>query len=98
MSFHESFSRYIYWPLVQRLKGEHAACALKELSESQWKTRDELIDMQWQRVRAAVNKAIREVPYYRKSCVKTGWDDRNENYRFWSRICKNRKADRIIDL
>ena len=82
MSFHESFSRYIYWPLVQRLKGEHAACALKELSESQWKTRDELIDMQWQRVRAAVNKAIREVPYYRKSCVKTGWDDRNENFSY----------------
>ena len=66
MSLHASFTRYIYWPLEQRLKGEYAARALKELSESQWMSRDELISKQWELVRRTVKKAAREVPYYRK--------------------------------
>jgi phenylacetate-CoA ligase len=82
MSLHPFFTRGIYWPLAQKLKGEYAAAALEELSESQWKTRDELIDMQWQRVRATVNKAIREVPYYFKRCADLGWNTGNKNFSY----------------
>lgn len=82
MSLHASFTRYVYWPLVQRLKGEYAASTLKELSESQWMTRDELISKQWELVRRTVNKAAREVPYYRKVYSRIGWDFNNTAFSY----------------
>ncbi len=82
MSFHASFTRYIYWPLVQKLKGEYAVHALKELSESQWMSRDELVFKQWELVRRTVNKAAREVPYYRKMCSRIGWDVNNSAFSY----------------
>jgi len=65
MSLYAFFARYIYWLLVQVLKGEYAVRALKELSESQWKSQEELVFKQWELVRRTVNRAAREVPYYR---------------------------------
>lgn len=82
MSLHASFTRYLYWPLVQNLKGEYAARALKELSESQWKSQDELLSRQWQQVRRTVNKAFRDVPYYRKIYADIGWDINNEGFSY----------------
>ena len=66
MHLHESFARHVYWPLVQRLKKEQAAKALEKLSGSQWKSRDELLNMQWQLVREVVNTAANNVSYYQK--------------------------------
>lgn len=74
MNLHVSFTRYIYWPLVQRLKGEYADRGLKELSESQWSSYEELVSKQWELVRRTVNKAALEVPYYRKMYSRIGWD------------------------
>ena len=82
MSLHASFTRYISWPLVQRLKGEYAARALKELTESQWMSRDELISKQWELLRRTVNKAAREVPYYRKMYSRIGWDFDNPYFSY----------------
>jgi len=82
MSLHASFTRYIYWPLAQRLKGEYAARAMKELSESQWMSRDELISKQWELVRRTVNRAAREVPYYRKMYSRIGWDVNNSAFSY----------------
>ncbi len=82
MSLHESFARHIYWPLVQKLKREHTAQALKELSESQWKSRDEILYEQWQLVRRVVNKAAQEVPYYRKAYKRIGWDFNNKEFSY----------------
>jgi len=82
MSLHTSFTRYIYWPLVQKLKGEYAARALKELSESQWQSQEELRSKQWNMVRRSVNKAAREVPYYRKTYTRTGWDFNNKEFSY----------------
>lgn len=79
---HRSFTRYIYWPLVQKIKGEYAADALKELSESQWKSQEELLASQWRLVRRTVNKTIREVPYYRRVCADTGWDVNNNRFSY----------------
>ncbi len=79
---HSSFSRYIYWPLVQKIKGEHAAAALKELAESQWNSPDELRYKQWQLVRRIVNKAVVEVPYYRKRAADVGWDGNNKAFSY----------------
>ncbi len=82
MSLHESFTRHMYWPLVQKLKREHAAQALKELSESQWKSRDEILSEQWQLVRRVVNKAAQEVPYYRQAYTHIGWDFNNKEFSY----------------
>jgi len=51
MSLRATFSRNIYWPLVQKFKNEYAAGALNELADSQWETQDELLSRQWQLVR-----------------------------------------------
>jgi len=82
MSLHESFTRHIYWPLVQKLKSEYAARALKELSESQWKSQDEIFFKQWQLVRRVVNKAAQEVPYYRHAYKHIGWDFNNKEFSY----------------
>jgi len=82
MSLHESFTRHIYWPLVQKLKREHAAHALKELSESQWKSQDEILFKQWQMVRRVVNKATQEIPYYRQAYKRIGWDFNNKEFSY----------------
>ena len=82
MSLHASFTHRIYWPLVQKLKREYAAHALKELSESQWKSQDELLSKQWQLVRRTVNKSAREVPYYQESFLRIGWDFKNKDFSY----------------
>ena len=82
MMLHQHITRYVYWPLVQKIKGEHAAIALKELNESQWKSQDELLNKQWQLVRLTVNKAIREVPYYRQAFRNIGWDLTNKEFTY----------------
>lgn len=82
MSLRESFSRNIYWPLVQKIKCEYAAGALNELAESQWKNQDELISRQWQLVRRIAIKAAKEVPYYRKSFNNIGWDYKNQKFSY----------------
>ncbi len=74
MSLYASFTRYIYWLFVQSLKGECVGLALKELPESQWMSRDELVSKQWELVRRTINKAALEVPYYRKMYSRIGWD------------------------
>ncbi len=82
MSLHTSFTRYIYWPLVQKLKGEYVARAQKELSESQWQSQEELRSKQWNMVRRSVNKAAREVPYYRQTYTRIGWDFNNKEFSY----------------
>jgi phenylacetate-CoA ligase len=80
---------------VQRLKGEYAVRALKELSESQWESQGELISRQWKLVRRTVNKAAREVPYYRKMYSHIGWNFDNPafSYEDFLRIPKVEKQD-----
>ena len=58
MNLHQYITKYVYWPLVQKLKRERAADAMRELSESQWKSQDELLNKQWHLVRFTINKAI----------------------------------------
>jgi len=82
MSFRELFARDFYWPLAQKLKGEYAARALRELARSQWQSQDELFSKQWQLVRRTVNKAVREVPYYKRIYGEIGWDANNQDFSY----------------
>lgn len=103
MTLHTSFTRNIYWPLAQKLKGEYAARALTGLLESQWKSQDELFASQWQLVRRTVNKAVREVPFYRKIYSDMGWDFRNKEFSYedflgFPKIEKESLRDHITDF
>ena len=80
MNFHARFTKHCYWPLAQSLKKEYALHAQRELSDSQWKSQDELVSQQWQLVRRVVAKAAKAVPYYRKSFKKIGWDYNYKNF------------------
>jgi phenylacetate-CoA ligase len=80
MLLHDSFAKNVYWPLVQRIKGEWAAKALKKLYKSQWISRDELLDRQWQQVRKTINNAACDVPYYRQALKEVGWDFSNKKF------------------
>jgi phenylacetate-CoA ligase len=82
MSLHSSFTRHIYWPLVQKIKGEQAEKILTKLSESQWKSRDELLAIQWALLRNTVNKAILEIPFYTEAFRRVGWDFRNKKFSY----------------
>jgi phenylacetate-CoA ligase len=103
MRLQESFACQIYWPLAQKLKREHAAKALKKLSDSQWKSRDELLTSQWRLTRETVNNAIRDVPYYKQLFTNIGWDFNNRefSYRDFLKIPKLEKEtlrDHIFEL
>ena len=82
MSLNELFTRKLYWPLAQKVKREHAACALAELSESQWKNREELLSRQWQLVLQVVRKAAQEVPYYRRIYADMNFDVNKEDFSY----------------
>jgi phenylacetate-CoA ligase len=82
MRLHKSFSRYVYWPLVQRLKREQALKTLEKLCESQWKSSDELLNLQWELVRKTVYRAASSVPYYKKILKDINWDFSNKEFSY----------------
>jgi phenylacetate-CoA ligase len=93
----------MYWPLVQKIKREQAGKILIKLSESQWKSSDELLAIQWQLVRNIVNKAILEVPYYKEALRSIGWDYSNKEFSYndFQKIPlleKRTVQDRLLDL
>ncbi|GJL65833.1 MAG: adenylyltransferase [Nitrospirales bacterium] len=103
MTLHYAFSRYIYWPLTQTIKGEYAFRALNELSESQWNSQEEIEDKQWQLVRRTVTKAAQEVPYYREAYARAGWDFRNRDFSYQDfltlpKLEKEDMRDRVSEL
>jgi phenylacetate-CoA ligase len=63
-------------------KREYAASALDKLLNSQWKSRDELLEIQWQLVRSSVNSAARKVSYYRNILTNIGWDFKNTEFSY----------------
>ena len=82
MHLQESFTKYFYWPLAQKIKGEYAANALRILSKSQWKSRDELLHLQWKLVRQTINNAACNIPYYQKILSEIGWDFSNKKFSY----------------
>lgn len=74
MNINEYFTSNIYWPLAQKLKGEHVAEAFAKLSESQWMGTEELFNLQWALISDRLNLAAQAVPYYRKVFAGIGWN------------------------
>lgn len=68
---HPTFGRAIYFSL-QWLRREPVLKALRELYKSQWLSRDELEDLQFQRMKKIVDFAYKYVEFYRKLYQKAG--------------------------
>jgi phenylacetate-CoA ligase len=95
MNLGSSFTRHVYWPMVQRVKGEYAVRALQELLESQWKSQEELLADQWRLVQRTVAKAAREIPYYREKYQGVNGELRNGkiSYKEFLQLPKVEKKD-----
>ena len=103
MNFHQTFARYLYWPISQKLKGEYVARALEELSNSQWESQEKLLEKQWKLVQRTVTKASREVPYYRETFAGMGWDLHNSQFSYQNflslpKLAKEDVRDHSSDL
>jgi phenylacetate-CoA ligase len=59
-------ARHILAPGLDFLRGTQSMKLLKELEESQWWSRDKILDLQNQRLRMLINYAYEKVPYYRR--------------------------------
>lgn len=65
--------RNILFPLYEtRLRGRETLKRLSELERSQWRSEQELRDLGWQRLRAALYYAEQNVPFYRARFAEYG--------------------------
>lgn len=67
------FCSSILFPLHERLKGHHSVALLRELEQSQWRTRSEIEKARVSRLREFLAKAGRDVPYYQRVFSEAGF-------------------------
>ncbi|MFC1980468.1 phenylacetate--CoA ligase family protein, partial [Chloroflexota bacterium] len=58
--------RHMLAPVLDFSRGTRTMKRLKELEESQWWSRDKILELQNQRLRQLVRHAYDNVPYYRR--------------------------------
>lgn len=62
---YDKFVKYIYFPLVQRLKGQRVIDCLQFLEKTADFTTQQLRLLQWKRLKIILEHAARNIPYYR---------------------------------
>jgi len=63
-------------PMVDRIKKTHMVRSYAEQMASQWRSRDEILALQRERLRALLVHAQENVPYYQRSFAEAGFDAR----------------------
>ncbi len=63
---YRSIARHILAPALELSRGSSALKCLKELEESQWWSRDRILELQDQRLSQLLQHAYQSVPYYRR--------------------------------
>ncbi len=63
---YNKFVKYIYFPFIQKLKGERVYKNLKIIEESQWFSYAKLKEMQWKKLQQLVSIASENTPYYKE--------------------------------
>lgn len=71
---YERLVRYVYYPCLDFLKRERVLSCLKELEASQYWSRDQLDNIQSERLRVLLRHAAAYVPYYRTRWSSWGLD------------------------
>jgi len=64
--FYTALTSSVIFPLHERLKGHQSAAVRQQMEHSQWWTRDQLLELQLQRLRALLVDVGAHVPYYRQ--------------------------------
>lgn len=73
----EAFSRYIYYPLAQKVKGHKVLDYLKELLANERLSGDELHDLQAGKLKEHLKTAAHS-PFYSRMFKETGFDPEND--------------------
>ena len=63
---YSKIARHMLAPVLDFCRGTRTMKCLRELERSQWWSRDELLELQHQRLRRLVKQAYDNVPYYRR--------------------------------
>ncbi len=64
--------KHLTLPLHERLKGHSTFKLLAELEKTQWRAAEEIRALQLEKLRALIDHAYTNVPYYRKFMMKAG--------------------------
>src|SRR4051812_4916424 len=62
----------LLFPLQERLKGHSTVPLRRSMEQSQWWPREKLLELQSQRLRALIQTAARNVPYYQDLFRESG--------------------------
>ena len=63
--FYTALTSSVLFPIQERLKGHRSVSIRRQLERSQWWTRDQLMELQLQRLRSLLVDVGTHVPYYR---------------------------------
>ena len=72
LSSYRSVARRVLFPVLDTLRGTHAARCLNEIEESQWWPYERIVEMQSQRLQYLIQYAYERVPYYRRAMDERG--------------------------
>jgi phenylacetate-CoA ligase len=64
--------RKVFLPMASAIKGMMVVSCLKELERTEWYSREEIMRLQAKKLRALVDHAYRNVPYYRRAFTRSG--------------------------
>jgi phenylacetate-coenzyme A ligase PaaK-like adenylate-forming protein len=62
----------LFFPSIQRVRGESALRVLKEFEANQWLDRNFLNELQWRSLKLLLERAYENVPLYRNRFQKVG--------------------------
>lgn len=65
MSLYGKFYRHLLLPAYETIRGRKMHAHLREADASQWKTRDEIREMQWRELKRLLDHAYQQCPWYR---------------------------------
>ena len=69
---YNKFVHNIYFPITEFVKGESVRRYLSSLEASQYYSRDELCEIQWEKLKNLLDHAYRKIPYYQDLFKKNG--------------------------
>lgn len=73
MSAYETLFRHLFYPAYESgLRRRHTLAYLREYERNQWASREQLLDLQWNKLQRLVAHCWDNVPYYRRRWAELG--------------------------
>ncbi|MCP4650958.1 MAG: phenylacetate--CoA ligase family protein [PVC group bacterium] len=74
---YDKFVKYIYFPLIQAIKGQKVLGYLQKLEKTQWESLNGLKNKQWGELKKLLKTVDKNVPYYKQLFKDKGIDVEN---------------------